>query len=324
MGNKLIFRKKFLMENGSAGFEGMSSSGKNIESAAGITAAFLVGIGLLQVYLGEVHSQSVALTANGIDCMGDGFVSLVVWIGLRYVHRPADHRFHFGYYKIENLASAGAAIVMVQLALYIIYRSYNQLIDPHEVENASLGIITASIAGIVALILGIGKFRKLRGSHLKSVRLEAFNTLKDATASFLAVAALVFSSHGYPLADAFIGFIIALVIVGVAIAVIKEASYVLIDGCDTTCIDQRAVIGGIVKENPLIRDSHIVRLRRAGPVYQGEMVIEVPPQTTISEVEEIKNRIVSSAKESIPDLDSLTITTIPYRTQDHNPRRGGD
>jgi cation diffusion facilitator family transporter len=290
----------------------MAAIGKSIESGAGITAAFLIGIGILQIYLGEVHSKSVALTANGIDCIGDGIVSLVVWVGLRYVQRPADSRFHFGYHKMENLASAGAAIVMVQLAIYIYYRSYQQFIDPHEVENAALGISVALFAGIVALVLGIRKYRMHKGSNLKSVRLETFNTVKDATASFLAVAALAISSRGYPLADSVIGFIIATVIVGVAITVFKEASYVLADGCDTSCIDQRATIGRIIQRISIIRDSHILRLRRSGPVYQGEMVIEVPAITTISEVDEIKHLIQEEVKNTIPDLQSLIITAVPF------------
>ena len=63
---------------------------------AGITTATLMGLGVLQIILGETVSKSVALTANGIDCIGDGFVSAVVWVGLKFFRRPADEKFHYG------------------------------------------------------------------------------------------------------------------------------------------------------------------------------------------------------------------------------------
>ncbi len=58
------------------------------ETIAAVTTVLLVGLGVLQIILGETISRSVALTANGIDCIGDGFVSGIVWAGLRFFKRP--------------------------------------------------------------------------------------------------------------------------------------------------------------------------------------------------------------------------------------------
>ena len=99
------------------------------ETIALVTTASLVGLGIFQIILGESISHSVSLIGNGFDCIGDGFVSGIVWVGLRFFRKPADQRFHFGYYKLENLASIAATIVMFLLAGYIILRSYNQLIN---------------------------------------------------------------------------------------------------------------------------------------------------------------------------------------------------
>lgn len=102
----------------------------NTEKIAIITTISLVGLGILQIILGETISRSVSLIANGIDSIGDGCISGIVLVGLRFFRRPADQRFHFGYYKLENLASIVATLVMFLLASYIVLRSYNQLINP--------------------------------------------------------------------------------------------------------------------------------------------------------------------------------------------------
>jgi cation diffusion facilitator family transporter len=156
---------------------------EKVDRLAGITTITLIGLGVLQIILGETISKSVALTANGIDCIGDGFVSAVVWMGLKVFRRPADHKFHYGYYKMENLASIAAAAVMLTLAGYIVFRSYNQFVNPHPVSFPLLGAIVAFIAALVAIGLGVYKYKKGKKSKMSSVRLEAFNTIKDGVAS---------------------------------------------------------------------------------------------------------------------------------------------
>ena len=281
------------------------------EFLAGLTAFSLIFLGIIQILFGELWAQSVALTANGIDCIGDGFVSATVWTGLHIYNRPADDRFHFGYYKIENLASIAAAIVMMVLAGYIVFRSYNQLIDPHPVQLPIIGIILAFIAAIIALGLGFYKHRKGSGGNLGSVKLESFNTVKDGVASGLTVVALIASSFGFLIADAIAGFIIAGIIVTIGLVAIKESSYMLIDACDNDCILQGELIRRITKDITEIRDAKLIRLRRSGPVLQGVVEIIVPGDMTIKRFHEIQKQITDDAKKRIPELDRLSITVYP-------------
>jgi cation diffusion facilitator family transporter len=284
------------------------------ETLAGITAVFLLVIGFIQLIIGELVSRSVALTANGIDCMGDGFVSGVVWVGLKYFSRPADHKFHYGYYKIENLATGLAAIVMILLAVYIGYRSYMQFIDPHEIEMPIMGAIIAFIAGSVAVSLGVIKYKKGKQTHLQSAKLEAVNTIKDGVASFLAVAAILLAGYGYTAADAIVGFIIAVIILSIGFAAMKESSLMLIDACDGQCIDQREIIRIIVEEHPNVEKTHFVKLRRSGPVIQGEIEIELPEDLTIKDLDRIKTELHNDLTNRIPNIERLTIIAIAYKS----------
>jgi cation diffusion facilitator family transporter len=278
---------------------------------AGLTAIILILLGVIQILFGELWAKSIALTANGFDCIGDGFVSATVWAGLRVYERPADDRFHFGYYKIENLASIAAAIVMMVLAGYIIFRSYGQLINPHPVQLPLIGIELALFAAIVALGLGWYKHKKGSTGTLGSVKLDAFNTVKDGVASGLTVVALIASSFGFLLADAIAGFIIAGIIVSIGIVALKESSLMLVDACDNDCIIQGDLIRRITRNIDEIKDAHLVRLRRAGPVIQGELEIIVPGDMSIKRYAEIRSQIISEAKEKIPKLDHLTIIAHP-------------
>jgi len=278
------------------------------DKLAGYTAFILIILGIIQIIYGEFISKSIALTANGIDCIGDGFVSAVVWIGLMFFKRPADKRFHYGYYKMENLASGIAAVVMIGLAIYIIFRSFNQFINPQPVETPVVGAIIALIAAIIALGLGFYKFRRSKKSKMGSVKLEAFNTIKDGTASGLTVIALVLSSQGIFIADGIVGLIIAIIIISIGFAAIKESSNILIDACDGECVDRSYSIKQIAEEVKEVKSAHIVRLRRSGPIYQGELELEVSEDMTIKEFNIIKENISNKIKKIFPEIERVTIT----------------
>ena len=280
------------------------------DKLAGLTTLILIFLGIVQIIYGEFISKSIALTANGIDCIGDGFVSAVVWIGLMFFKKPADQRFHYGYYKMENLASGLAAVVMIGLAIYITFRSYNQVINPHPVETPMVGAILAFIAAIIALALGLYKYFKAKKSKMGSVKLEAFNTIKDGAASGLTVVALILSSQGFYFADGVVGLIIAVIIVTIGFAAIKESSNILIDACDGECIDMSYSIKKIAEEVKEVKSAHVVRLRKSGPIFQGEMEIEVTEEMTIKEFNMIKNNINKKIKEIFPEIERVTITAI--------------
>jgi cation diffusion facilitator family transporter len=284
---------------------------KNADRLAGITTVILMVLGVIQIILGETISKSVALTANGIDCIGDGFVSAVVWIGLKFFKKPADDKFNFGYFKMENLASIGAAIVMIALAIYIVIRSYLQYIDPHPVKLPLLGAAVAFIAAVIAVGLGVYKYIKGKGSKMGSIKLDAFNTVKDGIASGLTVVALIFASLGFYVADAIVGFIIAGIIVTIGFTAIKESSYTLVDACDGYCLIQGSEVKKIAQSVEGVISAHVVRLRRSGPVAQGEIEIKVPSDMSVKELDEIRKKIIKLAKERYPDIERLTVTALP-------------
>ena len=277
---------------------------------AGYTTIILVLLGIIQIIIGEFFIKSIALTANGIDCIGDGFVSAVVWIGLMFFKKPADQRFNYGYYKMENLASGLAAVVMIGLAIYISFRSYNQLINPQIIEAPIQGAVLAFIAAVIALGLGFYKYIKNKKTKMNSVKLEAFNTIKDGVASGLTVVALILDSFGLYIADGIVGFIIAAIIVIIGFTSIKESSYMLIDACNGECIDISTSIKQIAEGFKEVKYAHIVRLRKSGPIFQGEMEIEVSEDMKIKEFNETKKNIQNKIKEIFPEIERVTITAI--------------
>jgi len=151
---------------------------------------------------------------------------------------------------------------------------------------------------------------------MSSVKLDAFNTIKDGTTSFLTVVALLLSSYGYTIADSIIGFIIAGLIVTIGFAAIKEAGYMLIDACDGDCLMYGVLIKTYAERVKGVQSAQVVRLRRTGPVIQGELEIMVPGEMTVSELNQIQLEIIRISTEKISELERLTITVVPFEKEE--------
>src|SRR3989338_7017672 len=96
---------------------------KKIEKLVLISAIVLVLIGIVEIVVGN-YTNSVGLVADGIDSISDSVISFMVWFGLRISRRKADKKFHFGYYRVENLVSMIIAMLMIAMSIYIFYNAY--------------------------------------------------------------------------------------------------------------------------------------------------------------------------------------------------------
>jgi divalent metal cation (Fe/Co/Zn/Cd) transporter len=118
------------------------------------------------------------------------------------------------------------------------------------------------------------------------------------------------SSQGILIADGIVGLIIAGIIVSIGFASIKESSYMLIDACDGECIDRSSSIRQIAEEHRDVKNANVVRLRKSGPVFQGEMEIEVTEEMTVKEFIAIKNEIQKRIEDIFPEIERITITAL--------------
>ncbi|MBA7643406.1 Manganese efflux system protein MneS [subsurface metagenome] len=112
------------------------------EKITKISIFTLISLGCLLLFTGLL-SGSVALRGDGVHTIADAFVSLIVLIGLRMLHKTPSERFQFGYYKIETFASMIAAIFLVFIGIWVFYSSYLSLIHPEELTFPIVALIVS-------------------------------------------------------------------------------------------------------------------------------------------------------------------------------------
>jgi len=280
---------------------------------AKISVITLVSIGIAELIVGQI-SGSIVATADGIDSLSDAMISLVVFFGLRLTSRPADKKFPFGYYKVESFAAMMAAIGMVGIGMFILYESYQTLLQPHEIKQPILTMVVLAAAGAISLHRAF-QMRKIAHKYdLLSLKTDAKNSIKDGSASVIGfVSVLVASQLGFLQMDAIGGIIIAGYIFSVAYLSLKQSSLVLVDAW------HNPVLADMVKkmvEDKFASDAVRVKsvlLRPAGMRAHAEVHIEADGNKKLADVELLSLQIQTWIRQRFPRVERILVIPHPKK-----------
>lgn len=271
--------------------------------AAWLSVWTLFGIGIAEVTI-SIYTGSLTLFADGLDSMADSLVSFIVWFGIRMLHKPKSRLFHFGYAKIESFAAFVAAIIIAILGIFIIYHAYERIIHPTETTHPEITMITLLAAGCVSLHRAF-RVRKIAKKHnLISLNLDAKNSIKDGSASFVGFASVLAGYFGVPYMDSIGGIIIAIYIFFMAYTAIRESALVLLDA-----IKNPELQDGITKfvEEKFNINVNDVLLRPMGHALSIQVHILLDRNMTLDKVDVIVNTMQKAIAEKFEAEEILII-----------------
>ena len=266
----------------------------------------LAGIGVAEILV-STFTGSLTLFADGLDSIADGLVSFIVWFGIRMIHKPKTNSFHFGYSKIESFSAFIAAIVIIVLGSFIVYHAYERIIHPSETINPEITMITLLAAGSISLYRAFQVRRVAKKFNLVSLTLDAKNSIKDGSASFVGFGSVLLGYFGIQYMDAIGGMIIAGYIFYMAYVAIKESSLVLVDAV------KNPVFSDNIKEY-IIKNFNIdvqdVLLRPLGHGSYAQIHILLDQNMTLENVHVTVQKIKNSISEKF-EIEEIVIESIP-------------
>jgi len=287
---------------------------KCAQKIAKISVITLLSIGIVELLIGQI-STSVVATADGIDSLSDAMISFIVFMGLVIAGRPADKKFHFGYYKVESFAALMAAIGMIAMGSIILYQSSASLLlqHRHEIHQPILTMIVLAAASVISLYRAI-QMRNIANKHnLLSLRTDAKNSIKDGSASvvgFLSV--LIATQFGFSQMDGIGGIIIVGYIFSVAYVSVKQSSLILVDSWQNPKVTDliRETIEDKFKKKDQIKVRTIL-LRPAGMrVIFAAVDIEVDGSKRLADVELLTREVEMVIHSKIPYIKKISV--IPH------------
>ena len=277
------------------------------QRAARQSVITLAAIGAAELIV-TLFTGSITLTADGLDSLADAMISFIVWFGILMVKKPRSSLFHFGYRKVEVLAAFIAAIIIVILGILITYHAVDALYNHVNIKYPEITMITLAIAGSISLHRAFVIRKVAIESNLISLKLDAKNSIKDGTASFVGfVSVLVGTYSPFKFMDAIGGMIIAGYIFLMAYTAIKESTLVLVDAVNNPQITDS--IKKIIYERFVIKTKDVY-LRPVGSEFNAEIHILLPNETRLDETSKIVKAISDTIKNEL-DISSVVIVPEP-------------
>ena len=174
-----------------------------------------------------IASNSLALLADAAHVFADVSGIAFALVAVRLAARPRTDERTFGLYRLEIVAAAANAILLLAIAAFVFYEAIRRLQSPPEI---SAGVVTVVAAGVLVANLvslrilhpGQGESLTIRGAYL-----EVLGDLFGAGA--VLISGLVILATGWTQADAVASMVVAVLIVPRTLALLRESLDVLLE-----------------------------------------------------------------------------------------------
>ena len=259
-------------------------------------------------------SNSIAIVMDAVNNLSDAASSVITIIGTKLAGKEADKKHPFGYGRIEYLSAMVIALLVLYAGITAFVESVKKIIRPDIPDYSTVALIIVAVAVVVKIVLGI--YVKRVGVKVNSDSL--INSGEDAkldsviSASTLAAAAIYLIFHIS--LEAWLGAIIALVIVKAGIDMLKETlSKILGERADAKLAQE---IKETVCSYPEINGAYDLVLHNYGPdSHNGSVHIEVPDTMSADELDQLLRKVTMDVYQK-HDVILTAIGVYSWNTKD--------
>lgn len=274
------------------------------EKAAKLSAIILLALGTLKGIVAIV-SGSVALLAGTIDSFSDVFSSIAVWAGLRIAKKKPTERFPYGYYKAETFALLVVSLIIVASSILIMLESYQKFFEANAISFSDLALAVAALSAVIYYLLA--KYKERIGRQVGSQALisEGLHSMVDVYTSVLVFVGVFLASFGYQFVEALIGLVISVYVLMRGLWFGKDAVLGLMDVSPSP---QRVKeMKEIAESVHGVKGTHDIRLRKSGPVFFGELHVELQEGLSLERAHVISEDVETRIKKRFKDLELVTV-----------------
>jgi cobalt-zinc-cadmium efflux system protein len=233
-----------------------------------ITAVFM-----LAEVVGGILANSLALLADAGHMFTDVGALALSLVAMHLAQRPPDARRTYGYVRLEILAALANGAALLVIALFILREAWDRFRTPPEVDGplmlavAAVGLLVNVVAAVL-LHSHAGESLNVKGAYL--------HVLGDLLGSLGAVTAgLLVMTQGWMMADPVISVVIALLIMGGAWRLVREAVDVLLEAAPRD-VDVEELVESLQDIQGLeeVHDVHVWTLTSGFVAMSGHGIID--------------------------------------------------
>ncbi len=276
-----------------------------------LVGALVNGLLIVLKFIAGIYGNSQALIADAVHSISDLFTDAVVLIGLWLGRKAPDEQHQFGHARIETLASAVVGIALIATAMYLGLEAAYNIYNHTGSHPKSLALIGAGVS--IVFKEALYHYTVRTGRRIKSQLIVA-NAWHHRSDSFSSVAVLVgvagtLINPGWYVLDSFAALLVSFFIAKVGLTFFKKSLLEFIDTAPqpeiVSRINQCALsVKGVI-------NTHDLRARTSGGLYQMEIHIVVDGHLTVIEGHRIAKEVEACLIEDIKDLERVVVHIDP-------------
>jgi cation diffusion facilitator family transporter len=174
-----------------------------------------------------IASNSLALLADAGHVFADVSAMILSLVAVRIASRPRSDGRTYGLYRLEILAAAANALLLLGIAVVIFVEGVRRLAAPPEVEPGLVAVVAAG-----AILANLAAARLLHAGSRASLTIRAayLEVLGDLAGSVaVLISGLVILTTGWRQADALASLVVGVLIVPRTVALLRESLDVLLE-----------------------------------------------------------------------------------------------
>jgi cobalt-zinc-cadmium efflux system protein len=253
------------------GHGGGTAGGKHRRRLA-IALSIAAGVFALEV-VGAAITGSLALLADAGHVFTDMFGVGFALIAATMAQRPPTLRRTYGWQRLEVVAAAFNALLLIGVGLYVAYEGIRRLFEPQAVE-ADLMLVVA----VIGLIANFVSLRVLTAGKDESINVRGayLEVLGDLLGSLAVVAAAgVIVLTGWDRADPVASLAVAALILPRSLRLLREALRILLESApeDLDVADVRShltEVPGVLD----VHDVHVWTITSGVPALTAHVVVD--------------------------------------------------
>lgn len=273
----------------------------------------ILGSAVLAVIKGLAgyFGNSYALIADAIESTTDIFSSVLVLLGIRYAHRPADENHPYGHGKLEPLVTFVVVGFLIASAATIAYTSIENINTPHELPKPFTLFVLGGIIIWKEISFRI-VLQRSKEANSTSLRADAWHHRSDAitsVAAFIGISIALIMGKGYESADDWAALFASGFIVYNSYHIFRSAlSEIMDENLHHELIDEIRVVAFQV---PGVRGTEKCLVRKAGMNYQVDLHAIVDPDISVREGHQIAHKLKDQLMLELPSIEYVLIHIEP-------------
>jgi cation diffusion facilitator family transporter len=248
-------------------------------------------------YWGGLVSGSVAIIADAWHTLSDSLSSLVVLIGSRIAHKPADRDHPFGHGRAELIAAILIGMMLVGVSWEFFTKAYENFIGHQSVRYSWVAIFVVSLSIISKELMAQYAFHINRKTDSESVRADGWHHRSDALSSLIILLGIFIGRHFWWV-DSVLTVVVALLILYSAYEIIRNASSRLLGNPPSPkIIEHVQQIGNRVCRKEL--NIHHIHMHEYGTHREMTLHIELPGEWTLDHGHEIADELEANIRQEL-------------------------